>query len=88
MRIRTNIDLARASRTPGRHNAGPGLYLVVGTDKQSRRWAFRFTKPSTGRVSEFGLGPLQDLSLADAREMVSDLRRAVTRGPGPGRSQA
>ena len=83
MRIRTNIDLARASRTPGRHNAGPGLYLVVGSDKQSRRWAFRFTKPSTGRVTEVGLGTADLCTLAEARDKAYECRRAVASGHDP-----
>ena len=68
---------------PGRHNAAPGLYLIVSQDGQSRRWAFRYTKPSTRRVTELGLGSATVLSLAEAREKAHDYRRAVARGKDP-----
>jgi hypothetical protein len=50
----------------GRHNAGSSLYLIVSKDRKNRRWAFRFTKISKGKVSESGLGDASLLTLADA----------------------
>jgi Arm DNA-binding domain len=81
MKIKTHINVHKAP--PGRHNAGPGLYLIVSPDSQSRRWAFRFTKPSTHRVTEIGLGSAAVLSLADAREMAHGHRREVAHGRDP-----
>ena len=50
---------------------------------RSRRWAFRYTRPSTRRVTELGLGNAALLTLAEAREKALDCRRAVARGLDP-----
>jgi integrase len=81
MRIATQASARKAP--PGRHNAGRGLYLIVSVDKQSRRWVFRYTKPSTRRVTELGLGNATLLTLAEAREKALDCRRAVAKGLDP-----
>ena len=81
MRIATHISVHKAP--PGRHNAGPGLYLIVSQDGQSRRWAFRYTKPSTRRVTELGLGNATLITLAEAREKTHDYRRVVAKGQDP-----
>jgi len=74
-------DVAKA--LPGRHRAGPSLYLIVSADGQNRRWVFRFTKPSTRRVTELGLGSADVVTLAEARDRAHDYRRAVARGEDP-----
>jgi integrase len=74
-------DVAKAP--PGRHRAGPSLYLIVSADGQARRWVFRFTKPSTRRVTELGLGSAHVVTLAEARDRAHDYRRAVVRGEDP-----
>ena len=79
MRIATHINVHKAPL--GRHNVAPGLYLIV--TAHGRRWAFRYTKPSTRRVTELGLGSATVLSLAEAREKALDCRRAVARGDDP-----
>ena len=81
MRIATHIQATKAP--PGRHNAGPGLYLIVSPDRQRRRWAFRYTKPSTRRVTELGFGSAALITLAEAREKAFDYRRAVAKGHDP-----
>jgi integrase len=83
MRIVNHIQAAKAP--PGRHSDTEvkGLYLIVRGDGENRSWAFRFTKPSTRKVSEHGLGSFSDVSLAEARELVRDLRKAVRRGEDP-----
>jgi integrase len=81
MRIATHISVHKAP--PGRHNAAPGLYLIVSQDGHSRRWAFRYTKPSTRRVTELGLGSAALLTLAEAREKAHDCRRVVAKGQDP-----
>jgi integrase len=67
----------------GRHNAGPSLYLVVAKDGRHRRWAFRYRRPSTGKVTEHGLGSADLLTLAEARDKVHDCRRDVAKGDDP-----
>jgi integrase len=68
---------------PGRHRVSASLYLFVGPNGQTRRWIFRYTKPSTGKVSETGLGSFDVLSLAEARAKVHEARRMVARGDDP-----
>ena len=83
MRIKTQLDVARA--TPGRHSdtKATGLHLIVSADRQHRRFLFRYTKPSTGRVTELGLGSTTLFTLAEARDKVIDYRRTVARGEDP-----
>jgi integrase len=69
------------SAPPGRHRADPGLYLIV--TPTSCRWVARYTKPSTGRVTEHGLGSAKLITLAEAREKAHDFRRMVARGEDP-----
>jgi integrase len=70
------------SASPGRHRVSPSLYLFVGPNGQ-RRWIFRYTKPSTGRVTEAGLGSADVVTLAEARAKVLEFRRMVQRGGDP-----
>ena len=83
MRIRTQIDVAKAR--PGRHSDGltKGLYLIVGAEGRTRRWAFRYTKPGTGRVSEAGLGSADLWTLAEVRELAQENRKRVRLGEDP-----
>jgi integrase len=69
--------------SPGRHRVSASLYLYVGP-KGQRRWLFRYTKPSSGRVTEMGLGSVDLTTLAEARAKVHDLRRMVAKGQDPG----
>src|SRR5262249_38204184 len=68
---------------PGRHRVSHGLYLWVSPDRTTRRWIHRFTKPNTGRVTEMGLGSMDLVSLAEARDKVLEARRAVKNGQDP-----
>src|SRR6516164_10227153 len=79
MRIASQHAVQKA--LPGRHHAGHSLYLIV--TPTSRRWAFRFTKPSTRKVTELGLGSASLLTLTEARDQAHDFRRAVARGEDP-----
>ena len=83
MRIRTQIDVAKAR--PGRHSDAltTGLYLIVGAEGRTRRWAFRYTKPDRGRVSEVGLGSADLWTLAEVREMAQENRKRVRLGEDP-----
>jgi integrase len=67
---------------PGRHRVSESLYLHVGPNG-SRRWLFRYTKPSTGKVTEMGLGNADLLTLAEARVKVHEARRTVAQGDDP-----
>jgi len=58
---------------------GHGLYLHVGTSAKS--WIFRYQ--IDGRRRDMGLGPVDLVSLAAARDRVLDLRRGIRAGIDP-----
>jgi hypothetical protein len=69
---------------PGRHWVSESLYVEVAPDAQRRRFKFRFTKPSTGRVSEKAIGRLdKDITLKDAKEKRDEYRKLVRQGGDP-----
>lgn len=85
-----NTAVEVRTRPPGTYGAGNGLYLVVNAPssnnpKGARQWLFRFTSPVTSRRREMGLGPAGEggLSLAEAREKATDLRRMIREGFDP-----
>ena len=65
---------------PGRYADMQGLYLVV-RSSGSRSWMLRLQH--RGRRRDFGLGPVGEVSLADARILVSDYRKMVRNGVDP-----
>lgn len=65
---------------PGRHADSHGLYVVV-RDTGSRSWVLRMQHK--GKRRDFGLGPVHDVSLADARTLAAEVRRMVRNGIDP-----
>lgn len=65
---------------PGRHADVHGLYLKV-SPKGRKTWMLRHQ--FKGRRRDFGLGPLHDVSLADARCLAMEIRRMVRAGLDP-----
>lgn len=65
---------------PGRHADMHGLYLLV-RDSGARSWVLRMQH--AGMRRDFGLGPVHDVSLADARARAADIRRQVRAGLDP-----
>ncbi|WP_307118948.1 tyrosine-type recombinase/integrase [Sphingomonas kyeonggiensis] len=65
---------------PGRHSDGHGLYLVV-RPPSSRAWMLRMQ--FKGRRRDFGLGPVHDVSLSDARCLAVELRKMIRSGKDP-----
>lgn len=61
-----------ALKLAGRHSVGDSLILSV-AESGARRWIARVRELS-GRRRDVALGPFQDISLADAREMARQLR--------------
>ena len=62
---------------PGMHNDGLGLYLQVTAAKDgtlNRSWIFRFAG-SDGRERKMGLGSLDVIGLAEARQKAAECRR-------------
>jgi integrase len=67
-------------KAPGLYGDGAGLWLKV-TDHGSKSWIFRFT--FEGRERWMGLGSYPDVSIAEARENATDLRKMVRSGIDP-----
>ncbi|MDB5318315.1 MAG: site-specific integrase [Rhodospirillales bacterium] len=65
---------------PGRYGDGGGLWLQVRSADQ-RSWLFRYALH--GKARQMGLGPLVDVSLAEAREAAGACRRLVREGMDP-----
>lgn len=75
------VKEVEALRAPGKHSVGDSLLLVVGANG-SRSWIARVRGPD-GRRRDIGLGPLHDVSLADAREKARVLRNQTRAGLDP-----
>jgi integrase len=65
---------------PGKHADVHGLYLVV-RPGGSRSWMLRYQH--RGKRRDFGLGPVHDVSLAEARVAAMDIRKMVRAGLDP-----
>ena len=65
---------------PGRHVDGRGLCLYV-KESGARTWVLRMQH--NGRRRDYGLGSALDVSLAEAREAATALRRQVRLGVDP-----
>lgn len=67
-------------KNAGRHADGGGLYLVV--DKSgAKRWAFLYRREK--KLKEMGLGGLNSVSLARARELAGEARSIIAEGGDP-----
>jgi integrase len=67
-------------RKRGRYADGGGLYLQIG-ETGSKAWLLRFML--RGRARAMGLGPLDLITLAEARERAREARRALLSGVDP-----
>jgi integrase len=80
----TTTFIASATRPkspkPGMHNDGAGLYLAV-SDSGSASWLFRYKIYK--RPRQMGLGGLDEVTLAQARERADDARRKLRNGVDP-----
>jgi len=76
-----NDAKARSSKLPpGYHLDGRGLYLQIGP-RGGRSWILRFKL--NGREREMGLGSIQDLGVAAAREAAQGVRASIKQGVDP-----
>lgn len=83
MGLKINRLTARRVATitePGYHPDGGGLYLQV-TASGAKSWVFRYR--FEGKRPEMGLGPLQVISLAEARDAAGAARKMVRAGQDP-----
>jgi len=67
-------------KAKGRYADGGGLYLQI-TESGSKSWLFRFMLNNKSR--EMGLGPLELVSLAEAREKAHACRKLLLDGIDP-----
>jgi integrase len=67
-------------KTPGYYADGGNLYLRV-ADGGTRGWIFRFAM--RGKTRDMGLGSYPDITLARARELATECRRALAAGIDP-----
>ena len=75
-----NAAKMRTLTKPGSYGDGAGLYLQVrGPDKRS--WLYRFKLH--GRAHLMGLGAVDDVSLAEARDAAGAARKLVRQGVSP-----
>jgi integrase len=73
------ILVSKLSR-PGHYGDGEGLWLQI-SGSGSKSWVFRFTL--AGRAREMGLGSLNAVSLAIAREKARECRLLLSGGKDP-----
>jgi Arm DNA-binding domain len=73
------LKVAREKR-PGRYGDGGNLWLQV-TSAGSKSWLLRYML--NGQAHAMGLGPVDLVSLQEARELARDARRLVLKGVDP-----
>ena len=73
-RSRLSVKHVGNLKEPGRYGDGNGLYLQVARGG-TKSWVFRFML--NGRAREMGLGPVELVSLAEARNAVTECRKLL-----------
>src|SRR5262245_26412259 len=84
MRSKNLSAVTARNASVGWHGDGGGLYLqcsVAADGSISRSWVFRYR--ANGRERWMGLGPLRDVSLAEAREKAATARKRRLDGVDP-----
>jgi integrase len=77
---RLTAQMVKQTKEPGYHGDGGGLVLRV-TDNGVKGWLYRYK--ANGKTREMGLGPVRDVSLAEAREAAREARRLRRAGIDP-----
>ena len=75
-----NVMRIKSLTEPGRYMDGDGLMLKV-MPSGARSWILRVS--INGQRRDIGLGSLKVMTLAEARQKASDLRRDIARGIDP-----
>ncbi len=68
------------TKEPGYYGDGGGLWLQL-SKLGGKSWAFRFT--IHGKRREMGLGPVHTVTLAEARDQATELRKQIRAGIDP-----
>jgi integrase len=77
---RLTARMVDQAKVPGYYGDGGGLVLRI-AESGSKVWLYRYK--THGRVREMGLGPIRDVSLAEAREAAREARRLRRAGADP-----
>jgi integrase len=83
LRNKLTVASVKAVTTPGRHADGAGLYLqvtkhaIMGNVRKS--WVVRY-RAANGKIREMGVGSVEDVTLADARDRATAIRKDVKEG--------
>jgi integrase len=72
-------EVRSLAKKPGRHRVSDGLYLQV--DDRRASWLFRYM--IAGKARSMGLGPLELVSLGDAREAAIKAAALIRAGQDP-----
>jgi len=75
----TALKVSRLNK-PGRHADGGGLHLQI-SPGGARSWIYRYMLH--GRARDMGLGPVEDVTLAEARDLASAARKLCRDGIDP-----
>ena len=80
-----SVKAVAAWTKPGNYCDGHGLYLQVagGPAGATKSWTFRYRDRTTHKLREMGLGPLDLVTLAEARDKAKGLRKALLDGVDP-----
>ncbi len=81
---RLTVRGVAAESRPGMHSDGGGFYLQVARGG-SKSWIYRFMLH--GRSRDMGLGGIDVVLLAEAREKALEARKMLKAGTGPYREQ-
>ena len=76
---------------PGNYGDGNGLYLQVARAAPgavSKSWTFRYRDRATHKLREMGLGPLDLVTLAEARAKALEMRKGLLVGVDPSAAKA
>jgi integrase len=68
---------------PGVYGDGNNLFLQVASKGGAKSWVFRYAGKADGKTKAVGLGSINAVSLADARQKAQDLRRLMADGKDP-----
>ncbi|WP_426037686.1 tyrosine-type recombinase/integrase [Brevundimonas sp. DC300-4] len=75
-----NARKVDALKAPGRYGDGRNLYLQI-TPGGGKSWALLYT--INGRSRQMGLGPLEFVSLSEARDAAIEARKLIRKGIDP-----
>lgn len=82
MAVINSVKGVEAISEPGYHRCGQGLYLQV-SKQGTKSWLYRYKSPVTQKQREMGLGSLNFVSLAEARQLAISQKRLVIEGKDP-----